>query len=1051
MQAEQIHSLLAGLNLDDEINEAQFSFFEAALRELERGGARQLALPTDEPSRVSLRLLAMAIERLALNAGGTEAERHELFELAFVSRRAAEFDGPSDLRDLALLAVDGLLAESTPELSMFLRELPPERIRAPEGLSWVDEVVMRSARALLLLCRRSRGWTDVREAAAEIDSLRALQAQHEPRFIEGTDDPAYAAASLIGAYNVARMVDIVAEYVASGRPVDAGIQLERHASNAQSAFAMANDRGNAHLAELLRAGLLAMIEASIWNSTRRLGASIRQFVEDLASEGAREPILELWPSQRKALQANLLDPARRAVVVEMPTSAGKTLVAEFAIVQALALNPESKVAYIVPTRALANQLSRRLRHDLAPLGHRVESAVPVFELDPTEDTFLRQPFQVLVVTPEKFDLLIRSDHPASQDLSLVVVDEAHNLAGDDRGTRLEFLLAAIKRERADARFLLLTPFVPNAPQLAAWLGDEAEVSVGIDWRPSERVAAAATWKKPRGQPWRLTLTTLPSAHRVDVDREIDIDLGEVASDMGPSKERVSLSLVDRLDQRGGVLVLASGRKRAEQRAVAIAATRQQVPPTELSEAVVHLAAAELGSQSDLPRLIERGVAFHHAGVSHDLRYLIEMLIDEGSIGVVCGTSTLAQGVNFPIASVIVESLTKPVTTRNGRRGTVPLSFAEFWNIAGRAGRAMKDRLGLVLFPAADAAGVATAREFLRGDAAELVSSLSDAIEGALRLEDSTRLAFVRSHPQLSVFLQYLLHAMRVAGPDQARGEIEDILRSSFGYYQLRIANHELAERLVALGRDFLDRIGGRNPGQLALVDSTGFSLPSVDYLYASGRAAEPQMNRPDFWAAQSLFAQDLDNLTAVIDVIGKVPELTLGREEVGPFNPRMVAGVIRDWVDGRSVQEIADTWFERTADPAERLRQAGTYLHSTLVGQVPWGVGALQQLFVSAGEPLTSVAHIPSLIFYGVGTKEAATMRMAGVPRIAAEGLARQWVDGGRRGETFAEVRDWVAQRQDTDWGHAMPDAAPVSGRECRLAWQALTGTGESPTGNVVI
>ncbi|MFD2356270.1 DEAD/DEAH box helicase [Nonomuraea ferruginea] len=70
---------------------------------------------------------------------------------------------------------------------------------------------------------------------------------------------------------------------------------------------------------------------------------------------------------------------------------------------------------------------------------------------------LRRDIDVLVVTPEKLDLLIRSDHPVARGLALVVVDEAHNIADGPRGARLELLLSTLKRERADARFLLLTP------------------------------------------------------------------------------------------------------------------------------------------------------------------------------------------------------------------------------------------------------------------------------------------------------------------------------------------------------------------------------------------------------------------------------------------------------------------------------------------------------------------------------------------------------------------------------------------------------------------
>jgi replicative superfamily II helicase len=123
----------------------------------------------------------------------------------------------------------------------------------------------------------------------------------------------------------------------------------------------------------------------------------------LTQEGREQPVLELWWSQREALAQNLLDPYKRAISIQMPTSAGKTLLAEFAIVQSLALNPASSIAYVVPTRALVAQITRRLRADLegVRLGERaprVETAVPVFELDPTEDMLLRERPEILVTT-----------------------------------------------------------------------------------------------------------------------------------------------------------------------------------------------------------------------------------------------------------------------------------------------------------------------------------------------------------------------------------------------------------------------------------------------------------------------------------------------------------------------------------------------------------------------------------------------------------------------------------------------------------------------------
>src|SRR5262249_13380717 len=109
-------------------------------------------------------------------------------------------------------------------------------------------------------------------------------------------------------------------------------------------------------------------------------------------------------------------------------SAGKTLLAQFAVVQTKSLHNEGLVVYVVPTRALVNQVTSDFRSDFRDISLHIEQTVPVFELDPTEDQLLRSKIDVLVTTPEKLDLLIRSEHPLIKNIVLIVADEAHNIA-----------------------------------------------------------------------------------------------------------------------------------------------------------------------------------------------------------------------------------------------------------------------------------------------------------------------------------------------------------------------------------------------------------------------------------------------------------------------------------------------------------------------------------------------------------------------------------------------------------------------------------------------
>jgi hypothetical protein len=1036
VRVDDIRALLLELDLEAVVKEAYLTFFDEALSDLRPDGLEADVHVYDaEPHR-----LASALERLSIGAEGDDTLRRQLFDEAFVCRRAVvanELEPRDAILHYVFLAADGLVAQRHAELVMLLGEVEIYELAVPDGLSWPDELLLRIARAFLLLCRKGGGWGDVRHAAQEIELLRELQAERERPLLEDDEPSPALLASLIALYNTAKLVDVAATYTIGGQPVDPLVVARRHKANIDSMLKVEPDPELEHVADLLFAGLEVLIESSIWSYARRgLGARVDDFIGRLVDRD--EPVLELWPSQRVALSSSLLDPAKRAIVVEMPTSAGKTLLAEFAIVQALALYPERRVAYVVPTRALVNQATRRLRHDLAPLDVVVEAAVPVFELDPTEDIFLRQPFNILVATPEKLDLLVRSGHPAVAELSLVVADEAHNIGSDARGARLELLLAMIRRERAGARFLLLTPFVPNGSELAAWLGgDGADATISIDWRPTERLTATARWAKIRGRPYELKLHTLPSAGLTDVPPDVEFDLGPVELDRARSIAAISGSSAAALSKRGGVLILARGRGTAETRADEISQLLPERELGDLGQAVVHFAESELGVEHPLPRYLRHGVAFHHAGISHDLRYLIELMVDDGDVGVICGTTTLAQGVNFPIASVIVETLKRPVGNANG---WADFTFSEFWNIAGRAGRALRDRVGLVVFPARNNVDEDNVREFLAREATEVASALIDALVRAADAADRFDLSFVRRNPTFSVFLQYLMHALRVAGFDAAQAELQDLLRSSLVYHQIEQEDRRLADQLVAVATNYLASIRGRDRGYLALADGTGFSLASVDYLYARYRDEHPEFSEVGFWVPDELF-NDPRRLTALVDLIAQVPEISLGRSDVGPFNPSLVAGVISDWVKGRTASEIADRWFaDLDVSEDKRRRLASHYLHGSLVGQVPWGMGAVQRLALGEAEGLAEVAHVPSLVFYGVQTKEAATLRMAGVPRIAAEGLARAWRDQDRAAESFDDVRGWLHRLGDGDWGDALDAESPLTGPECKRVWRVLAG-----------
>ncbi|GAA0960971.1 DEAD/DEAH box helicase [Streptomyces rhizosphaericus] len=1037
MNESEITDLLQSTGAHEAARESQVAYLMAALTSSEVMGS------TDSDSGFDLDSLAATLETLASTAEEPGAQER-LFEHAFLCRRPSTPGEPRErLRHLVLLSADGILSNRRPEVMLALGKAGiPERADLINEQTPFDETVEIDVfRAFVLLARRGGGWKDLDESRSAIMQLRENHRRQQESYLQGSQDTAGSGVRLIARFNLAKIVEIASSYTVGGQPVDAEIHIDRHERNLDDLFKLRPDYGFEEMAYLVVRACREIVASSIWKNTRQLGQDFRDFVSALASR-EKSPTLELWPSQRRAIDQHLLDPARRAVVVEMPTSAGKTLLAEFSIVQAHALNRQSTVAYIVPTRALVNQITQRLRRDFRPLGFVVEAAAPVFELDPTEDQLLRERIDILVCTPEKLDLLIKAGHEAVQDLSLAVVDEAHNLADGDRGVRMELLLGTIKRERPETRFLMLTPFVPNAEELGRWLGDGTDATISVNWRPSERVVTCAHWHKVRRGPHVLSLTTMDSVDNVDVPAGHTVELLRTGDTVSHQAKSVTTSYAAaELAKRGSVLVLARGRGTAETRAADIATLREPRPLSSFAQAVVNYIDLEYGQGNNLARQVEKGVVYHHAGVSHDLRFLLEALIEREDVDVVCGTTTLAQGLNFPISSVVLETINR---SQGFGKPTRPLSYSEFWNIAGRAGRALQDSLGLVVFPAQSEQDREEVRRFLQNQAVDICSYLMKATAEISTVVDRFDLGFVRNNSALAVFLQYLAHAARVAGAEESSRDIEELLRSSLVYHQTRENDRVLADQLISIARNFMAGLEDVDRGFLALADGTGFSLPSARFAFAQTKE-HPEFRSESFWDADNLFGLDIGPLRDVIQVIADIPELNLALTEDSPvpFNAGTVANIARDWVNGKSLQEIGEKWFRspKNNTPLKRLQEASHYVHSKLVSQVPWGMGALQKLTSRSNDERDAVtSQAGPMVFYGVPSSDAVAMRMGGVPRAAAAALGAQWSATGGTGESFSELRHWIAERSVRDWSRALPAGSRLSGEECRTLWRVLAG-----------
>jgi hypothetical protein len=197
--------------------------------------------------------------------------------------------------------------------------------------------------------------------------------------------------------------------------------------------------------------------------------------------------VELWPSQ--------LDAAKRStdlqddLVVALPTSAGKTRIAELATM--VTLSTGKRVVIVTPLRALSAQTERSFRRTFSPLDHSVSSLYGASGSSDFDQNALRER-DIVIATPEKLDFAIRNDPSLLDDVGLIILDEGHMIGDGEREVRYEVLVQGLlKRQDADQRRVVcLSAILPDGENLddfTAWLrGDKPGTPVKSQWRPTRQ-------------------------------------------------------------------------------------------------------------------------------------------------------------------------------------------------------------------------------------------------------------------------------------------------------------------------------------------------------------------------------------------------------------------------------------------------------------------------------------------------------------------------------------------------------------------------------------
>lgn len=1006
---------------------------------------------------LEIAVLDLEVDRLTDNpdrrALGREAAADAFRLLRVLPIPEASIDAGSHLLRASALAV---LGDRGADAARWLRALEAEHTWPALPLDspdWGERCRATLTDTWLRLVRK-KGWSDRDTVLERVAALRSTQQEFERDYLHAftPGEAKRSALELIAIYHLAKAADVLAHFITDGVVGgDHQVQLlmDSHFDRAIAACETARLVELEPMTRLLARAAAQMVENSIWTVTRAVNSRVTDFVRELVGRGRGDRALfDVLPPQRRTLaERGLLGSSRRAVVVSLPTSSGKTLIAQFRMLQALNQFEDRKgwVAYLAPSRALVNQVARQLRRDFGPLGLVVERVSPAMEIDGVEAGVLKETrgdaqFRILVATPEKFDLMLRQgwEEKINRPLTLVVVDEAHTIQDIQRGLRLELLLATINRECREAQFLLLTPFIQNAREVARWLGgpNSDDISLGVDWQPNDRAIGIVSPvdngpKNGRSRDYQLNFETVhTSRHTIAVDEDFSLGKDEaLAATLSQVQDVGTLAAIAtrKLKARGPVIAMHSRPDFVWNLAAKIKAERTEVISDDV-RFVQDYVTAEMGEHFPLVDLLSHGIGVHHGGLPEEIRLLMEWLFEKGKLDVLAATATIAQGVNFPVSGVVMAATQYPP---HGKL----MPAEDFWNIAGRAGRVSQGQLGVVALIAKNEDEVAARKDFIRRNTGDLNSALIQLAQAAGNKLSNLGMIVYR-HPEWSSFLQYLVHTYRQMGePANFSDQIEQVLRGTLGFEKLRTSNSQIARRLLSGIATYVTYLS--SPGQpLKLVDSTGFSLQSIKTVMTHrGNIG------PDSWNRDRLFRDGDRTLQDMMGVLLRVPELRENLNAVldgrAPDGDKL-ALILKDWVNGEEITTIAARHFtDDGTDRVTALTKCGQNLFGKLAQTSSWGLNALLAITGSSlsEDERSRLANLPSQVFYGVSTDEAITLRLLGVPRRAATHLARTLNISA--GESLPSVRQRLAALSDEQWNSALGP----SGNVYRKAWRIIEGT----------
>ena len=441
-----------------------------------------------------------------------------------------------------------------------------------------------------------------------------------------------------------------------------------------------------------------------------------------------------------------------SVFVSAHTSAGKTVVAEYAI--ALATKHMTKTIYTSPIKALSNQKYRDFKETFNDVGLL------------TGDIQINPEASCLIMTTEILRSMLYRGADLLRDVEFVIFDEVHYVNDSERGVVWEEVIIMLP---SHVTLILLSATIPNTFEFADWVGRTKEKEIFIISTLNRPVPLehflfidGKTYKVVDERRNFLTESFLEASKLAKHKLKSGPIQGYIRGEK--QEKNLWLQIVNFLKKRDmiPVVIFTLSKRKCEENSNGLYNV-DVTTSSEKSQIHVFLESVFAKLSEDdrqLPQILRmkemllRGIAVHHGGLLPIIKEAVEILFSRNLVKVLFATETFAMGVNMPARTVVFSGIRKH--DGSGFRELLP---GEYTQMSGRAGRRGLDPTGVVIIACSDnIPSEATLRQIMLGTPTRLKSQfrltynmiLNLLRVQAFRVEEMMKKSFSENQTQINV-------------------------------------------------------------------------------------------------------------------------------------------------------------------------------------------------------------------------------------------------------------------------------------------------------------